>query len=331
MNFFKKNYDFISIGDNATDAFIELEDAIVDNEKNLLCMRFKDKILYKDVVVIPAVGNSANAAVSAVRLGLKTAFISNIGKDDWGKECLEALKKESVSTEYIVAHEGKKTNYHYVLRYGDDRTILVKHEEYEYSLPDFGSPKWVYFSSTGGNSLPFHSEIEKYLNDHPEIKFAFQPGTYQMKFGRDKLAGIYRRADLFICNKEESQKILGMEEGDIKDLLKMMADIGPKIVVITDGKKGAYVYDTASGDFWMMMPYPDPKPPVDRTGAGDAFSSTFTVALAFGKSIEDALRWAPINSMSVVQYIGAQEGLLTIDKIEKFLAAAPEYYKPNKI
>jgi hypothetical protein len=35
--------------------------------------------------------------------------------------------------------------------------------------------------------------------------------------------------------------------------------------------------------------------------------------------------------MSVVQYVGAQEGLLTMDKIEEFLANAPEDYKPTKI
>jgi sugar/nucleoside kinase (ribokinase family) len=80
-----------------------------------------------------------------------------------------------------------------------------------------------------------------------------------------------------------------------------------------------------------MPTYPEPKPPLERTGAGDAFSSTFTVAMALGKTIEEALTWAPINSMSVVQYIGSQEGLLTAEQIEKFLEMAPESYRPQKI
>ena len=80
-----------------------------------------------------------------------------------------------------------------------------------------------------------------------------------------------------------------------------------------------------------MPPYPDPKPPFERTGAGDAFSSTFVVALALGLDIPSALRWAPINSMSVVQYVGAREGLLTREKLEEYLAKAPKDYEPKKI
>lgn len=80
-----------------------------------------------------------------------------------------------------------------------------------------------------------------------------------------------------------------------------------------------------------MPPYPDPKPPLQRTGAGDAFSSTFVVALSLGLTVEDALRWAPINSMSVVQYVGAQVGLLTRDQLENYLADAPADYSPKLI
>ena len=327
------NYDFIGIGDMVTDAFIRLKEAsvhcVLDHEKCEICLKFADKIPYENVYRIPAVGNTVNAAVSAARLGLKSALVSNVGDDYYGKECIEVLKHEGMGTEFVRLHAGQKTNYHYVLWYEDDRTILVKHELYEYSLPDIGSPRWVYLSSTAENSLPFHTIIEKYLLDHPEIKLAFQPGTYQMRFGKEKLSAFYQRAEVFFCNKEESQRILKTTEENIKSLLKMMSELGPKIVVITDGKKGAYAYDGKTS--WFMPPYPDPKPPLERTGAGDAFSSTFTIALAEGKSIEEALIWGPINSMSVVQYVGAREGLLTSAQIEKYLKEAPPDYKPKEI
>lgn len=330
----KEEFDFIAIGDVVTDAFIRLKDASVHcdiNKENCqICMRFGDKIPYESVTIIPAVGNSANAAVSAARLGLKTAFVSNIGADDWGKECIGALEAEHIDTGFLAKHEGQKTNYHYVLWYEDDRTILVKHEEYSYGLPDIDSPKWIYLSSLGGNSLEFHKKLEEYLSAHPDIKLAFQPGTYQMKFGKEALAGIYQRADFFVCNKEESQRILQTQEGDIKKLLEMMHALGPKLVVITDGKDGAYVREE-SGAMWFMPPYPDPKPPYERTGAGDAFSSTLAAFIVLGLSVEEALLRAPINSMSVVQYIGAREGLLAREKLEEYLKNAPEDYKPKKI
>lgn len=325
-------YDFIAIGDMVTDAFIRLEEpsAHVDIDQNIkeICLRFGEKVPYKEVIVIPAVGNSANAAVSAARLGLKSALVSNIGDDYFGKECLAALKAEHVGTEYVTTHKDEKTNYHYVLWLGAERTILVKHEEYNYELPDIDSPKWIYLSSLASNSLPFHGLIERFLANHPETKFAFQPGTYQIKFGKEAMGYFYKRADVFFCNKEESQRILETKEEDIKKLLAVMRKLGPKIVVITDGIKGAYSYD--GSDMFFMRPYPDQKPPLNRTGAGDAFSSTFVAALALGKDVRVALRWGPINSMSVVQQVGARAGLLTREILEGYLASAPADYEPKK-
>ena len=326
-------YDFIAIGDSATDAFIKLKDASVhcniDHEKCEICLRFKDKIPYEEVYVVPAVGNAANASVAAALLGLKSALISNIGDDYFGEETIVALKKENVNAEFIAVNSGKKTNYHYVLWYGDDRTILIKHQEFDYRLPYFDDPKWVYFSSMGENSLPFHEIFGRYMSEHPNVKLAFQPGTYQIKFGRKKLADIYKRAEVFISNKEEAQRILETTESDVKKLMNGIIKLGPKIIAVTDGTKGAYVCDGKSA--WFMPPYPDQKPPYERTGAGDAFSSTFVAALCIGLRIEEALRWAPINSMSVVQYVGAREGLLTRYNLEKYLSEAPDNYIPKLI
>ncbi len=339
------DYDFIAIGDTVTDAFIKLKEAAVhcdiNKENCTICMRFGDKIPYESVTVVPGVGNSANAAVSASRLGLRSALVANIGDDYFGKECLAVFHTEKVGTEFIAAHAGKKTNYHYVLWYGTDRTILVKHEEYPYTLPDIGNPRWIYLSSLGAAAEPMYTDIEKYLMDHPSVKLAFQPGTYQMKLGREKLAGIYHRTEVFFCNKEEAQRILETKENDVTILMSMIADLGPKIVAITDGVNGAYAYDGTSpsissgqnshGGFWQMPLYPDPNPPLQRTGAGDAFSSTFTAALALGKSVAEALAWGPINSMSVVQGIGARQGLLTMPQLQAFLASAPPEYKTQRI
>ncbi|MFC1802080.1 carbohydrate kinase family protein [Patescibacteria group bacterium] len=330
--------NFVSIGDITTDAFIKIKEADIrdngDNEKPVICFSFADKVPYEFAEIVPAVGNSANAAVSAKRLGLNSAFVSNVGDDENGKECLKTLEKNNIATDYIKVHIDKKTNYHYVLWYKADRTILVNHEQYDYQMPDVGSPKWMYLSSLASNSLPFHKEIAGYLKTHPEIKLAFQPGTFQMQLGYEQLKDIYKSTEVFFCNVQEAKRILGgagkdVSDVEIKDLLKMMHDLGPKIVVITDGPDGAFTYD--GSEMWTIPMYPDPKPPVDRTGAGDSFSSTFVVALGLGKTIPEALMWGPINSMSVVQHIGAQKGLLTREELEKFLTEAPDYYKPTRI
>lgn len=331
--FSKNNFDFVAIGDTVIDAFIRIKEASVNCDANkencLLCLDYGNKIPYESVTIVPAVGNSANASVAAARLGLKSAFVGNVGSDQNGKDCINAFKADNVYAKFVIIHKNKKTNYHYVLWHQDDRTILIKHEEFDYSLPDIGSPKWIYLSSLGENSLTFHSEITNYLKNHTEVNLAFQPGTFQIKFGVDKLAEIYKLTKVFICNLQEAQRILNTKEENPVELAKMIARLGPKITVITDGRKGAHTYD--GENVWFMPLYPDLKLPYERTGAGDAFSSTFVAGLAMGKSIEEALMMAPVNSMSVVQKIGAQEGLLTLAQIEEFIKIAPEGYKPSKL
>lgn len=333
MFFKKKEIDFLAIGDLVTDAFIDLEEAWLEDDNpqkdKELCMKFSQKLPYKDVTVVKAVGNSPNASVSAHRLGLKSYLMTNIGDDDFGKEDLEALKAEGIPTDYVKVHKGMGSNYHYVLRLGAERTILVKHYEYPYKLDIDVVPKWIYLSSLAENSLPFHEALADYLEEHPETKLALQPGTFQMKLGKEKLGRLYKEADLFFCNVEEARQILDMPGAEVKELLKGMREIGPKMPIITDGPAGAYAYD--GEEMWHMPMYPDPAPPVDRTGAGDSFASTFTSAIILGKSVPEALSWGPINSMSVVQHIGAQKGLLSREQIEEYLKNAPADYKPEKI
>jgi len=329
--------DFLAIGDIVIDAFIELKDAHVhckiDSDACELCVRFGDKVPYESVTVLPAVGNSPNASVCAARLGLNSALVTNIGDDKHGTDCLDSLKNNKVNTNYVITENGKNTNYHYVLRYNVDRTILVKHTEFNYKFPQIEKVSWVYLSSLAENSIEYHTEIAEYFKNHPEIKLAFQPGTFQIKFGAEKLKEIYAHTEIFFCNVEEAETILGKEnKKENKDILVLSQGIkalGPKIVAISDGPNGAYLY--FNDELWHMPVYPDIAPPVDRTGAGDAFSSTFTVALALGKSPLEAFSWGPINSMSVVQKVGAQQGLLTREKIEEYLKNAPENYKVKKI
>lgn len=325
--------DFLAIGDTTTDAFIRIAQAHVHQNAAEpdaeLCLINGAKIPYEFVKVVPAVGNSANAAVAAARLGLRSALLSDVGDDDHGREDIESLRQNGVDTRFVRVHADKSSNYHYVLWHKAERTILIKHEEFPYALPDVGEPRWMYFSSVGEHSLPYHAEIARYLGLHPGIRFAFQPGTFQIKLGHETLKDLYARTEVFFCNKEEAELILQMKSGNAGELAREMSKRGPKISVVTDGPKGASVFDGSTT--WFMPPYPDPAPPYERTGAGDAFASTFTSALALGLSVEDALRWGPVNSMSVVQKIGAQEGLLTRGVLEQYLAQAPADYRPQKL
>ncbi len=328
--------EVLSVGDVVIDAFIKLYDDRAHTYENeygkWIAMPFGSKIPFEKAEVVNAVGNSSNASVSFARLGIHSGLVSNVGRDQYGRDIIDALENERVDTRFVRINKDKVTNYHYVLWYKEERTILINHEEYNYQWPRFTNadiPKWIYFSSISRNALDrYHDMVVDWLNGNPDVKLAFQPGTFQLEAGAERLKALYARTEVLVLNREEAVLVSGGDYNDIHGLFNLLHALGPRIVVITDGPAGAYASD--GQERFKMPPYPDPAPPYERTGAGDAFASTFVAALIKGNTVEGALQWAPINSMSVVQRTGAQAGLLTEKEIEEYLKNAPEWYKPER-
>jgi sugar/nucleoside kinase (ribokinase family) len=328
--------DVLSVGDVVTDAFIKLIDTEAKVEKTdkgpMLSMAYGTKLPFDHVEVVEAVGNAANASVAFARLGLNSGLVANVGADQPGRDIISALEKNGVDSRFVHINTGHKSNYHYVLWYKEERTILIKHEEYDYHWPRFrviDIPRWIYFSSISEHAMEYHDLISAWLESHPSVKLAFQPGTFQIEAGTKRLKKIYEHSEVLAVNREEATTISSGDHHDINDLFDKLHALGPKVVLISDGHAGAYVSDGQKR--WKMPIYPDPKPPFERTGAGDAFTSTFVAALVKGADVESALLWAPINSMSVVQKVGAQAGLLDEKQINKFLREAPQWYHPERI
>ena len=330
--FKNKKIDFLAIGDIATDAFIKIVDAEakcdIQGDHCKLSFDFGGKVPYESVEICNAVGNASNVAVSLSKLGIKSHLLSYVGSDEIGEKDIQALKNSGVNTKYIKNIKNMVSNYHFVLWFRAERTILVKHTEFPYSLDkNLPEAKWVYLSSLASNSLNYHTEISKYLEKYSNTKLVIQPGTFQIKLGASSLKDIYKRSYLFLSNLEEAQRILNSEETDIKVLLKEISNLGPKVVVITDGLKGAYAYD--GKDIWFIKTIPHE--PLESTGAGDAFSSAFTAGLISGKNIEEALAWGSVDAMSVVSQVGPQKGLMKRNEIEEYIKNMDDNYKAKKI
>lgn len=327
--------ELFMIGDIFTDAFIKLDEksSKIIKEKDgveWLALPFGQKPPYEDVEIVRSVGPSPNAAVSAARLGCDVSLMSWLGDDEAGQKSLEYLATEDIDTTLINQAKNTPSNYYYVLRYGADRTILVKNQSYDYTWKTpVKKPDWIYLSLIAKESWPLHEKLADYLEKNPKIKFALQPGTFHFKWGAKKMAKLYQRAEIVVMNREEAVDVTKKPHEDLFALTQALHSLGPKIVVITDGPNGSYAsYD----DKMVTIPnYPDPAKPVDRTGAGDAFASTIVSALALGRSMDEALTWAPINSMSVVQKLGAQAGLLTQKEVHNFYLTAPKNYKVTEI
>jgi ribokinase len=316
----KKSYDIISIGDATIDLFVGIDDASVlcnlQKDMCLLCLSYADKIAASSFQRVIG-GNAANNAVGSSRLGLRAAFYSIVGGDDTGRRVLETVRREKVSSEYVVVAKKQETNSSVVLNYKAERTILVYHVDRKYEMQKFKPTKWFYLTSMGKNHMDFHMKFLEYVKS-TETKLGFNPGTHQLKQGLEKLRPMLESTTVLFVNKEEAQRLVG-QHTDMKELLSAMRHVGPKIVVITDGENGSYAHDGLK--YWKCGITDTPV--VERTGAGDSFATAFLAALIHGKSIADALHWGTMNSASVITKVGPQAGLLTKSQMQSWLRKYP--------
>lgn len=316
-------FDLISIGDCVIDTFVPLLDVEVsqrDNQK-MIAMRFGDKIPVGQSVSMVA-GNAANNAVGSARLKMKTAIYTNVGNagDDTDDDRIIAkFKKEKVDTRYVVDNDDLPTNHHVVLTYKGERTILIYHQPWKFHLPDLDQAKWIYLTSLSPSFVEsnLYDQIINYL-ERTRARFVYQPGTFQIKIGLKKAARLLSLCEVFFVNLEEAKILLEhktTENIPVKKLLKGLADHGPKQVVITDGGKGSYGYD---GERYYQLGIFKAEL-LEMTGAGDAFATGTVAGLYHNKDLKEAMRWGAANSASVVEQIGPQAGLLTLDKMQERL------------
>jgi ribokinase len=324
--------DVLCVGDAATDLFIRLSGSYVQAAHHgrgaFLELPFGGKMPFEYALTVEAGGNAANAAVGMARLGLSTALAAHLGNDQVGREMVAALHHEAVDTHLVHLDPGRSTNRNFVLWCGQDRTILVRHELYDYHWPHLRPreiPAWIYLSSVGSDAPAYYEEIADWLKSEPAVRLVFQPGTFQIKLGVAPLHALYARTELLVCNREEAAAIGGAHPSRMDELLESLHALGPRTVVVTDGPDGAYASDQACR--YAVPTYPDPGPPKERTGAGDAFASALVAAMAKGLPLPEALAWGPINAMSVVQGIGSQAGLLDEAAVRSHLDAAPDTYR----
>ncbi|MBU1179543.1 carbohydrate kinase family protein [Patescibacteria group bacterium] len=325
LNKFK--FDIVSIGDATLDTFLKLEDAVIipsgEEHNPMLCLAYADKIPIEHFEQKIA-GNAANNAVGSVRLGMKAAFYSIVGDDDSGKEIVQAIKKEKVSTKYLKVDKKAVTNYTVVLNYNGERTQLIYRVDRQYDLPKLDKAKWVYYTAVGKNHVTLERDIVEYVKK-TGAQLAFNPGAYQLKRGAKALSAVLKVTKVLFVNKEEAYKLVGRFE-NMKDLVEELRTLGPRITVVTDGSKGACSCDEKR--CYKMGVFPVKV--TEMTGAGDAFATGFVAALHYGKGVDEALRWGTANSTSVITSIGPQEGLLSKAGIEKLLKKYPKI-KPKKI
>lgn len=260
-----------------------------------------------DEVIFSTGGNVTNAAVTFARQGLHSKYAWCIGDDAPSEIILQSLDREGVDTTHVYQGGQFKASYSVILMLnGGERTILnykgtmptAKDSELDLSIIDQGD--WIYISSLGDMDL-----LERIISRAAKhnVKVMLNPAGVELQ-QTDKLKGLLEDVEVLAVNKEEAQMIVHGET--LEELVRHLTNFVP-VAIVSDGPNGVVATDSKAIVEAGM--YED-VPVVDRTGAGDAFGSGFLSAYAQGKSLKESIIFASANSTSVVQFVGAKEGIL---------------------
>ena len=321
-----ENFDLLSIGDSALDVFMtptESETVCrIDTKECLIAFSYGDKIPVKNLEFSIG-GNAANNAIGVRRLGVSTGIVLTLGADNVGDMIVKRLKDELVDVTYVIQQPSTSSNYSTIINYSGERTIFVYHAPRSYEFPvQLPVAPWVYLTSMGESFRPFYIHLVDWKKRNPQIKLAFNPGSWQMRANFDEIKDVMSLTYVIFVNRKEAEKLTGFGDSTKRerDLLISLSKLGPKICVITDGSKGSFAYDSINGKFLSAGVLPVDA--YERTGAGDAFGSGTLSALVHGKTLDEALLWGTCNSASVIGYTGSQKGLLKFEEMNAWLARA---------
>jgi sugar/nucleoside kinase (ribokinase family) len=321
--------DILCIGDCKIDIFLKIPDNNshfgLDKEKNKLFLSYGEKI-YIDRYVLGIGGNATNTGVGIARLGMNVGLCAEIGKDEFSKKILEELRKENINTDFL-SQTDKETSISIGLNYKGDRTLFTEHvqREHHFNFTNLET-KFIYLTSLGNIWETTYQKALQFKETH-DTKLAFNPGTIQLEKRGKVFMDILEQTDYLFVNRQEAEEILyGKElgltaekESQIKKLLYGLRGLGAKNVVITDGDNGSFVEDENNQFYSLAI---EKVNVVEKTGAGDAYTAGFLTAVINGRLVEEAMRWGALDSASVVQKIGAEEGLLKKMQLEEQLKSA---------
>jgi sugar/nucleoside kinase (ribokinase family) len=271
-------------------------------------------------------GGAANAAVNLARLGFKTAALTAVGDDERGRKIIANFKKEKVAVNLMRVNKKTETGFSFILVGQNHEHIVFSdrgaNKELRLSAADIKNlreAKYLYLTSLSGKyweeSLRKIFAVSK--NKGPKI--FWNPGHIQLSSFR-KIARYLPQTEILFVNKDEALELalaaadvrpdfIKTEFANVKKLLLALKNLGPRAVVITDGKRGAEAYD---GRNFYRQPALKEKRRVDTTGVGDAFNSSVVAGLELYKgNWSKALYLGAASAVSLIAEAGAQNGLLS--------------------
>ena len=254
-------------------------------------------------------GKGANQAVAAARLGASVSMIGCVGDDFYGEIILSNLRENKVCTDYVEPVTGAVSGTaHITLAEGDNSIIVVK------GANDYITPEYV----ENARHVIEEADLIMVQQEIPEETVAYLADLSE-QLGKRLLLNpaparkisekVIRQAAFLTPNEHEFEILFGG-----MNLSEVLAEF-PNKLFITEGKNGVRYFDGMQEKVIPSFPVEA----VDTTGAGDTFNAAFAVAVAEGKSYDEALLFANRAASLSVTKFGAQGGMPTREEVERSL------------
>jgi ribokinase len=239
-------------------------------------------------------GKGSNQAIGAARLGARVDFLTALGDDTFGHEAIELWQREGVHAEVVLTEAATMTAPILVEPNGENRTVVVPG-----ALAELSAAHVDAFSDriAAADVLVVQLEIPVWT------------ALYALEVGR--AAGV---RTILNPAPAPSEPIAPVCDYVTPNETEAPAVAGARATVVcTLGDQGAEVHGERIPAF--------PADVVDTTGAGDAFTAAFAVALAEGRDEREAVRWGCAAGAHMVEHPGVVPGLPTRDELERRLAS----------
>jgi sulfofructose kinase len=259
-------------------------------------------------------GLVGTALVAAARLGGKAAFAGKLGRSEMARRALEALRRESVDTSFVIETEDAEPIISFIITNSTDgqRNIFLTLQNVQYPMPwEFPDSNW--FRKTGVLLIDFESglagvEAAKTAKQHNI------PVVIDVERNEPHVAEAMSVSSHIILSEEFAGGYTG--HNDVDEMLASLRTNPEQVVIITRGENGC-VGSSKEGRFELPAFSVEV---VDTTGCGDTFHGAFALAIARGQPVVSAARFASGAAALCATQLGGRAGIPTAQELEQFLS-----------
>jgi len=308
----EKEYDVIAIGNILVDYVVNVEEDVLKRlnlTKNVMTKRDIDFIRnlnkeVKDIKKFPG-GSAPNVMHGLSNLGLKSAVIGVVSKDDDGELFAKNLEDSKIKN-FLVYKKGHTGVAATLITPDGERTFVVT-----YGVADKYNPKDIdkqalaksrYFHTTGYEFESLNKAVKKAVKISKEYgtKVSFDLGDPNVVLRNKKsFKKFLKSVDVLFANEDEAKNFTG--ESSPEKSLEALAKHCP-IVVVKIGKEGSLV---RSGEVFYKVEGYNVRL-VNTNGAGDGFAAGFLYGLCMGHDLELSCKIGNLYASKIVEQQGAR-------------------------